>query len=88
MFYLPFICNKTERFNFKSGCVIRVVKHLKAVYFVRRRKRRIKPARFQVCVTSELRGVFLSNLACELVYIGGTTYINLVEIAPIVFKLQ
>ena len=44
--------------------------------------------RFQVCVTSELRAVFVSNLVCEVVYIGGTTYINLVEIAPVVFKLQ
>ena len=53
-----------------------------------RRKRQIKSARFQVCITSKLRGLFLSNLVCEVVYIGGTTYINLVEIAPIVFKLQ
>ena len=55
---------------------------------IRRRKRQIKSARFQVCITSKLRGLFLSNLVCEVVYIGGTTYINLVEIAPIVFKLQ
>ena len=52
------------------------------------RKIQIKSARFHVGVTSELRGVFLSNLVCEMVYIGGTAYINLVEIAPIVFKLQ
>ena len=31
----------------------------------------------------ELQGVFLSNLVWEVVYIRGTTYINLVEIAPI-----
>ena len=59
------------------------------VHFVRRiRKIRIKSVRFQVCVTNELRGVFLSNLVCEVVCIRGTTYINLVEIAQIVFKLQ
>ena len=56
--------------------------------FVRRRKRQIKSTRFQVCITSKLRGLFLSNLVCEVAYIGGKTYLNLVEIAPIVFKLQ
>ena len=51
------------------------------VHFVqRRRKILIKSVKFQVCVTSKLRGVFLSNLLCEVVYIGGTTYINLEEI--------
>ena len=53
-----------------------------------KKKRRIKSERFQVCITSKLRGLFLSNLVCEVVYIGGKTYLNLVEIAPIVFKLQ
>ena len=47
-----------------------------------------KSGRFQVCVTSELLGLFLSNLVCEVVYISCRTYINLVNIAPIVFKLQ
>ena len=69
----------------QEGCL-----HLRfpASVFCAKRKRRIKSARFQVCVTSKLRGVFLSNLVCEVVYIRGTTYINLVEIAPTVFKLQ
>ena len=60
------------------------------VHFVQRilRKRRIKSARFQVCMTSKLWGLFLSNLVCEVEYMGGKTYVNLVEIAPIVFKLQ
>ena len=42
-----------------------------------RRKRRIKSARFQVYITSKLRGLFLSNLVCEVVYIRGTTYVKI-----------
>ena len=53
-----------------------------------RRKIRIRSRRFQVCIASKLRGLLLSNLVCEVVNIGPTTYMNLVEIAPIVFKLQ
>ena len=29
MFYPSFLTNKMERFSFKSGCVLRVAKHLK-----------------------------------------------------------
>ena len=55
-----------------------------------RRKRRIKSMRVQVRETSKLLGLFFSNLAGELevVYISSTTYMNFVEIAPIVFELQ
>ena len=33
-FYMPFITNKTEHISFKSGCVIRVVKHLNRDWFI------------------------------------------------------
>ena len=33
-FYSSFISNKTEHINFKSGCVIQVVKHLYGDWFI------------------------------------------------------
>ena len=33
-YYLPFITSKTKRFSFKSGCVVRLVKHLKEDWFI------------------------------------------------------
>ena len=32
--YTPFISNKTEHLSFKSGCVVRVAKHLKEDWFI------------------------------------------------------
>ena len=61
---------------------------LESAFCAKKKKNMNKSVRFQVCVTSELQGVFLSNLVCEVVHIGGITYINLEEIVPIVFKLQ
>ena len=75
-----------ESMHEKIVCA-RVYQRVHFVRRIRRRKRRIKSARFQVCITSKLREL-LSNLVCEVVYIGGKTYLNLVEIALIVFKLQ
>ena len=37
---------------------------------------------------SETTGRFLSNLVCKVVYMVRLKYINLIEIDPIVFKLQ
>ena len=37
---------------------------------------------------SETTGRFLSNLVCKVVYMVGLKYVNLIEIYPIVFKLQ
>ena len=34
LFYLLYVTNKTECFNFKSGCVIWVVKHLKQDWLI------------------------------------------------------
>ena len=76
-----------ESMHEKIVCA-RVYQRVHFVRRIRRRKRRIKSERFQVCITSKLRGLLLSNLVCEVVYIGGKTYLNLVEIDPIVFKLQ
>ena len=46
------------------------------VHFVQRRKIQIKSARFQVHVTSKLRGLLFSNSVCEVVYISCTTYVT------------
>ena len=34
MFSLPFNAKKIERVSFKSGCVVRVVKHIKGDWFI------------------------------------------------------
>ena len=78
-----------ESMHEKIVCA-RVYRRVHFVRKIRRRKRQIKSERFQVCITSKLWGLFLSNLVCGVMYIGGKTYLNLVEIAPgpMVFKLQ
>ena len=54
----------------------------------KKKKRKNTNKIWQVRVSSKLRGLFPSNVACEVVYISSTTCMNLVEIAPIVFKLK
>ena len=64
--------------------VICVSTHL--VHLVRR-KIRIS-GNFQVPISQKLLGRFLLNLVCEVVYMVGLKYTNLIEINPIVLKLQ
>ena len=71
----------------QEGC-LRV--HALILYGVLRRRRiiRMKSSNFQVPITQKLRGRFLSNLVCNVVYMVRLKYVNLKEIHPIVFKLQ
>ena len=48
------------------------------------RRTRIR-GKIRICLTRILQGLLLSNLVYEVVNICPTTYLNLVEIAPIVF---
>ena len=47
-----------------------------------------KSGKLHVPILCKLRGLFLSNLVCKVVYMGGIKYVSLIEIGIIVFKLQ
>ena len=65
-----------------------VCAHTYFVWCAAKGKIRIKFGNFQVPISQKLRGRFLSNLVCKVVYMVGLKYVNLIEIDPIVFKLQ
>ena len=62
------------------------VAYVRVYVLVQRRRRKIRrtSGKFQVLVSRKLRGRFLSNLVCVVLYMVGLTYVNLIEIAPIV----
>ena len=48
----------------------------------------VRTGNFQVPISQKLLGQFLSNLVCKVMYMVQLKCINLIEIDPIVLKLQ